>query len=337
MESLNARAERALLGALIADPDLAERLDYLRPDDFANPRHRAVLAGLARIVDDPVAGTGQRYAEIAMATGGQVTPAYVKELASACPDREHAAAYGAMVLQARLARQLVIRAGELADQSAALGRDARRVIAAGGYGGNEAEASARHLSQVAAVLIRHAAKFGPPQDQLTTVARPRSDRPSASAPGPAAEQLRREEQVLSALLQEHSESGQVLSFLPVSAFTSEYRQEIFQAIRALDTAGKPVDELTVDWELAQRGITPADSTAAYVSRLAHADIGTDSPVKDAHALRVRLERRTRSAVQSPGDTPSAVAFTEGNPRPQLQLVQPPPDAVTTRPGPEHAI
>ena len=129
----------------------------------------------------------------------------------------------------------------------------------------------------------------------------------------------------------------MLSFLPVSAFTSQYRQEIFQAIRGLDATRKPVDELTVDWELARRAITPAVSAGVYVTRLARADIGIESPVKDADNLLIRLQRRPQPAAESPGQAPSAVARTEGNPRPQQQLVQPPPGAGTTRPGPEHTI
>ena len=37
---LTRRAERAALGAMISDQQLAARLDYLEPRDFTDPRHR---------------------------------------------------------------------------------------------------------------------------------------------------------------------------------------------------------------------------------------------------------------------------------------------------------
>jgi hypothetical protein len=43
--------------------------------------------------------------------------------------------------------------------------------------------------------------------------------------------------------------GEPHGLLPAAAFTSPDRQEILRAIRRLNQASQPVDELTVIWEL----------------------------------------------------------------------------------------
>jgi hypothetical protein len=112
----------------------------------------------------------------------------------------------------------------------------------------------------------------------------------------------REELVLSALLQQHAQAGQILAFLPAAAFTSPARQEIFRAVHRLTATGRPVDPLTVRWDLA----TYATSTAVtaphtappspvpdgYIDKLARAVLGGDrSPLRVAHDLTALLNHR----------------------------------------------
>ena len=101
---------------------------------------------------------------------------------------------------------------------------------------------------------------------------------------------------MSALLQGHPESGQVISFLPVAAFTGEYRQELFQAIRSLSRARKPVGAMTVDWELGQRSAQPGGSGETYTTLLANAVPSADSLLREANALLAHLQRHASSPV-----------------------------------------
>ena len=104
------------------------------------------------------------------------------------------------------------------------------------------------------------------------------------------------------MLQEHPQAGQILSYLPAAAFTSPERQEIFRAARRLNRSGRPVDELTVSWELATHSavaavLSPESAPQSqmphdYIGRLASTDVGVGpSPLRTAHELDVQLRYR----------------------------------------------
>jgi replicative DNA helicase len=115
VESLTTRAERAALGAMISNPDHFARLAYLTADDFADPRHQAVYTGLARAIDAPDLATGGWHAAISTHAGPLVTGQLIDDLVGACPVVAHGAAYGALVVEASVQRQLARRGYQLAD------------------------------------------------------------------------------------------------------------------------------------------------------------------------------------------------------------------------------
>jgi hypothetical protein len=81
----------------------------------------------------------------------------------------------------------------------------------------------------------------------------------------------------------------------------------------------------------------AGGTGTNVTRLARTDIAIESPVRDANTLLIRLRRRTPPAAERSAPAAPVIVPAQGNPGPQRRLIQPPPRAVTWRPGPEHTI
>ena len=142
------------------------------------------------------------------------------------------------------------------------------------------------------------------------------------------------------MLQEHPQAGQILSYLPAAAFTSPERQEIFRAARRLNRSGRPVDELTVSWELATRSavtavLSPESAPQSqvphgYIGRLAGTDIGVGpSPLRAAHDLDVQLRyRASRDLKPAAGQSAvrhSAARTERGRPvQPGRRTCPPPP-------------
>jgi len=328
VDDLTNRVERALLGALITDPGLVPRLEYLEPRVFADDLHGAVYEAIRPLPVATAPSAGDRIAAIARAAGPQVSEEYVRELAASCPDPGHGTAYGLRLVQAALFRRIAQRADVLGGQAALLEHEEARVIEAGANGGQQALDAARYLGLISAALRRHTAPLIP----TTSATAERS--PAASIDRKASDQELREEHVLTALLQQHRESDQILAFLPAAAFTSPERKEIFRAIRRLRQASQPVDELTVSWELAtgsdsssQRHGNPGPPFGARttVMRLASAGDSGQSPPKEARELLSQLDRRTVPGRQPARHAQPEQAPGQGSPSPAagFSATQPP--------------
>jgi hypothetical protein len=342
---LTRRAEQAALGAMIADRQLAARLGYLEPTDFTDPRHQWVFRTVRRLSATQQHAPGNWSDLIAKTAGRWVTRKYLDELAAACPDPAHGPAYGAMLVQAAIHRQARGHADQMDDQAAALRAEGSRLSAANAPGAGQASGLGALLAEVARAVRGHTAALAPATP--SPVAGPRPGAAPAKPAGPAAVTLaeQREELVVSAVLQEHPQAGQILSYLPAAAFSSPARQEIFRAARRLNQFGRPVDELTVSWELATHaavtvvlspGSTPQPQEPdGYVGRLAGTDISTSqSPLRAAHDLDAQLRYRT-----SRGPKPASGNRDQAQDSPAPAVVVPlirPQNAAEARPaGPEH--
>jgi replicative DNA helicase len=341
VESLTERAERAALGALLADPGHAARLDYLTPGDFASERHKAIFTAIARAAGEPGMSRDAYHAAVALAASSQESTAYLRELIEACPAPGHVSAYGAMVVQARLARELAIRAEELTFEAEDLTADGRNMTAVSGANRRAAEDLADHLEDLAAAFRYHAARLEPAKAAPgQTPAGPATLDQAPASPLEAAQQ-HAEERILSALLQRHPEAGRILDFLPAAAFTSIPRRDIFQTIRTLNATGRPVDPLTIDWELSQRTTLPVGGTEAYTTRLASTALNGESPLKAAYTLEARLQRRASTQAAPSPEIPArpklALQATPEQPPPQPRLIQPPPGVMPRQPGPEQRM
>jgi hypothetical protein len=376
-DDLTRRAERAVLGAMIKDQRIAARLDCLETRDFTDPRHRAVFQAVRMLSGErPLASV--KWRSLITATAGRpVTADYLDGLVAACPHSEHGPAYAAMLIQASLDRVARERADSIDAQAALLGYEGNRLDEAGGSGGKQAARLGAHLAEVARAIRGHTAALAPGSPDATSGVSATDRELSAGlaratlqsagpVPGPpqgavpqsaqlsaAAVAEHREELVLSALLRRHPQAGQILAFLPAAAFTSPARQETFRAIHRVSMSGRPVDELTVCWDLATRAGTsldlspgagqPSSVPAGYVDKLARADVGSDrSPLRVAHDLSALLQhrssaRRPHALFRRPGEQPDQQGHSvRSGPVPaqtsSAPLNQPPAVAEPRRPG-----
>lgn len=358
---LTRRAEQAALGATIADRQLANRLGYLEPEDFTDPRRRLVFRTVRLLSVTQQTTPGNWRDLIAKTAGRPVTRNYLDELVAACPDPAHGPAYGAMLVQAAVYRQARAHAEQMDAQAVLLSAEGTRLGEVSAPGAGQAAGLGALLAEVARAVRRHTAVLAPAADGPAAGPRPGAApaEPAGSAPATLAGQ--REELVLSAVLQEHPQAGQILSYLPAAAFTNPARQEIFRAARRLNQSGRPVDELTVSWELATRSAVTAvlspDSASRpqvphdYIATLADIGVGVGPPpLEIAHELDVQLRCRAsrnlkpaapRAGPPTPGGKDQApqptAAQAQDAPAPAeaVPLIRPQIAAEARPAGPEH--
>jgi replicative DNA helicase len=288
MANLTYRAEQALLGALLNDPDLLEDLRFLTAEDFLSQTHRdiftAVTTAHAARPDD-----GGRPFNVTVALAGPgpgFDPRYLETIARSCPQPANAPAYARMVMEARLRRQLLSHADRLFRDAGDLHFEVGRFSQAAGNG-HAAERFPSHLMKLAHAMWVHAKGLEPSpsgQDGPVRSAEPATDavasdpvaaaptaRPMPAAAAGADELARKEEDVLADLIQHPWQNSDVLEWLPADVFTGGARREVYEAITALARTGEPVDELTVEWQLArQRAAAQASGTTLWGARSLHA-------------------------------------------------------------------
>lgn len=114
------RAEQAVLGAVLLDPGQLSHLDWLSPDHFYRPVHRALFAALRKLRNDghpaltaeksvPLSWVTDAVAEAGLHVRG-LTAVYAHTLISACPRSAHAPVYGRMVLEGAIHRSIAAHA-----------------------------------------------------------------------------------------------------------------------------------------------------------------------------------------------------------------------------------
>jgi DnaB-like helicase N terminal domain len=216
--------------------------------------------------------------------------------------------YARMVLEASVRRMLTDHADRLSANAASLGYVTRRLVRAAGEPGFEAENLSLHMGKVASAMRYHAAAFDPatapvingparPAD-LGDLLHSREFWTMASAAWANAATClaarysceQAEERVLTALLQGHPDSNQVLNTLSAAEFTDAGRRHIFTTVRELLRRDHPVDPLIVDWEIARQEaegpslmpeacrIQARSIRDSYVTYLARTTIQVDRPL-----------------------------------------------------------
>jgi hypothetical protein len=353
--NLTIRAERALLGAVIANPHLATEL-AAESADFSLRIHARIFDALTQVDAGADPPSDDRRREIIAVLGQpQVSERHLDILARQCPEPDHGHVYARLVQEAAVRRLIAGHADRLGQQAASLGYDARRLIRTAGEHGHEPENLSLHIARVATALRSHATAFDPgtasvlsgpahPAD-LTDLLHSREFWAMASqAWGNAATRLagqyareQAEEQVLTALLHDHPGSAQVLDMLSAAEFTDHGRQRIFTTIRELRGHDQPVDPLIVDWEIARDEAagpsefipddcwTPASAGNSYVSQLAWASVDPGRPL--SVVTDVMLSNRYRPRDFMPRDLRTRTERLDPSPHP-APLMRPPPGGRT---------
>jgi hypothetical protein len=329
------------------------QLGYLRPSDFGDDWHRAVYSAvLAASRDHPPVPDGWREAIMrASAPPAVVTKQELDALVRECPDPRHGTAYGTMVIQSGAVGILREQAKELAARARQVTGAARRPSHGLSAQGVEAGIAARHLSKVSAAITKHADYLGP-----RTV--------HAAVQGGAlidAEQARHEELVLAALLKPgRTWMWAMVAGLAAEAFRDPYRRAVFTVLTDMHRDRRPVDPVTVDWELASSGLPIYQGTEAaanglseetYSTRLARTEVAQDQAVKAARELQRQQGHATglEAALHDRRSTPGSRRHGRGalgqalppsaeQALPRLGLVQRPPGLSAEGPdrGPKQA-
>ena len=246
MANLTYRAERALLGALLRDPDALDDIRFLTAGDFASDQHRevfsAIAAAHAQAPDDSHAPFEFAVAFSAPPPG--ISVRYLQALSETCPDPANVRAYARMVMESsspppasRPCRPALPRRRRpaLRGRQIQQSRPARQWCA--GVCRPPDEARPRHVDERQDIRPGRGDPGRP-----SAGGRPRRDRrsgrvgrrhPVTATAAAADEQARQEEDVLADLIQHHWQNSNVLDWLPADAFTAGPRRDVYEAIAAL--------------------------------------------------------------------------------------------------------
>jgi hypothetical protein len=255
MPNLAVRAEQAVLGALLTDHTLIDQVPYLAGSDFSDVAHKWIFDAIAETHAAHSDAARPRFMTLVAESTPEIDVAYLSSLPDRCPVPAHLAAYGRMVAEAAMIRELDVHAHRIAQGAADLIR--RRA----GATTIQERSVPEHLARLAEAMIRHTRRLDP--DRWPEV----TGQPAAERSPRLPEQLqaRREAEVLAGLLQHPGECGQVMKWLPARAFAPGPRREIYEAlravVRAVVRAGGPVDALTVAWQLCMH--QAAEATAGF--------------------------------------------------------------------------
>ncbi|MGC4998482.1 DnaB-like helicase N-terminal domain-containing protein [Streptomyces sp. DT195] len=270
------RAEQAVLGAVLLDPDQLSHLDWLAPDHFHRPVHQALFAALRQLhsdghpavsAEEPAPTSPARGAwPDGIAVGASppalrqwvadgvdgaslhirgLTASYAHTLMSACPRPAHAPVYGRMVLEGAIHRTVAQHAIRLHQVARA---DALK---------REVEGALRSADILTGVLTDLARRWGTDPRPVAPTAAP----PTAPAALPGrADLVAEDERFLLAVLAEQPEAlDEVVAWLRPGDFADPAHGQVYRCLGALHHRGDPIDRITLLWEVQRRGLL-ADGT-----------------------------------------------------------------------------
>ncbi|MGV9268374.1 DnaB-like helicase N-terminal domain-containing protein [Kitasatospora sp. NPDC003701] len=246
-------AEQAVLGACLLVPGQLDSLrSWLEPRHFLRPAHGQFFAVLLAQRDEtPLPTTSDQHRDWAlraMASGSRTIPgfsaSYGQSLISACPEADHAAAYGRMVLETAVRR--------------ALEQHAHRLLAAAESGSVR---STIDLTAALHTVIDQLTTAWGTIDVRSTKPLPAPDAQAGLRSGRAASAARdNERMLLAALIESPARISETATWLTDSDFIAPEHGAVYQALTALAHRGEPVDELTALWEVQRRGALASGTT-----------------------------------------------------------------------------
>ncbi|QMU79029.1 helicase DnaB [Streptacidiphilus sp. PB12-B1b] len=288
------RAEQALLGAVLLDPGQLALLDWLEPQHFYRPGHRAVfeaLRTLHRVGHAGFAPDAGKAARLALLVDAQaeasyqvrgLSASYVHTLVAACPVSGNAVVYGRMVLEGAIHRTVTEHAVRL--------HQAARTDAAQGT----AEHALVQADVLADVLHDLAERWNtglPP-----AVANPAL--PGAAEVGCGEGVVADEEMLLRVLTCERGAMEQVVGWLRPDDFAVREHGEVYRCLGVLHHRGEPIDEVTLTWEARRRGLLAAAvTTSERLAQLGESPGGDPGWYGEA-VLRACLARTAANAART---------------------------------------
>ncbi|MGW1539778.1 DnaB-like helicase N-terminal domain-containing protein [Streptomyces sp. NPDC002309] len=286
-------AEQAVLGAVLLDPDQLSHLDWLAPDHFYRPVHRALFGAIRKLRSHghpalsangplPLSWVTDAVDEAGLHVRG-LTAAYTHTLIQACPRTEHAPVYGRMVLEGAINRTIAQHAIRL--------HQAARAVAVQG----EVEAALRTADVLTGVLTDLARRWGTDARPVAPTVAPTE---AAAVPPPVHfDQVADDERFLLAVLTEQPEAlDEVVAWLRPGDFADRAHGQHYRCLCALRHRGEPIDRITLLWEAQRRGLL-ADGTLSGEQLTAVCD-GMVPGSADWFAHRVMRSSLTRTAAAS---------------------------------------
>ncbi|GAA2124431.1 hypothetical protein GCM10009759_76100 [Kitasatospora saccharophila] len=320
------RAEQAVIGAALRDPQQLDQIAYLTPDRMAHPTNRALLGALIESRTSNPTAPANRMPELVAqkAAVRGVGADYLRRLADAAPQPRTVASYARLVQEAAVRRDLALHLDRLRAPNA-------------GQRGPEP------------VLDRLAQRL----EQAPPTARFSEPAPEPYQPRPLSanshevrldSRLERQDIVLADLLQNPERIREVSAWLYPEAFEAGARREVYEAIVVLAERSDPVDALTVEWEVYRQDPeryevkveVSAENRSDYLARLSTTavvvgvavELGGEIMAEDIRARLVNdfggIDVTARGPGAEPKQTPDVRAT---GPAPQVEpapLLQPPP-------------
>ncbi|MFI5662283.1 DnaB-like helicase N-terminal domain-containing protein [Streptomyces sp. NPDC051684] len=249
MNPLN-RAEQAVLGAVLLDPEQLTHLVWLAPDHFYRPVHQALFGALRKLSNDghpalsthgplPLSWVTDAVDEAGLHVRG-LTAAYAHTLIQACPHTEHAPVYGRMVLEGAIHRTVAQHAIRL--------HQAARADAVQG----EVEEALRTADILAGVLTDLARRWGTdPRPVPPAAPAAATDVPAPARPDQVAED---ERFLLAVLTEQRGAMDEVVAWLRPGDFADPTHGQLYRCLGALHHRGEPIDRITLLWEAQRRGL-----------------------------------------------------------------------------------
>jgi hypothetical protein len=317
MSYLTHRAERAMLGALLADPQPPDHWYGLQAGDFASRLHQAIFTALTQASQSrPGADLPDRdlmIAAIVNAPGGTVE--HLGDLRADAPDPEHVRGYADLIHAAAVHRDLARYADTLT-----------RDITAGTE--TDDPDLAAHNRRLAEALVRHTRAYTDLTADTVDVDYPQPVQVRLQPQAAMSTRADLEDQLLADLLRDPEQILVVAAFLTDNAFSSPQRRHVYRTMVTLAYDGEPVDEVLLTWRVESEtarsvyfgidvntpGSTPDESpyptievdtepAPVYLARLATTTVIVPSAVDAARNLLVVHLRETLP-------DPAAVAIDE---------------------------
>jgi replicative DNA helicase len=278
-ETLAARAEQAVLGALLLRPDAYPDIAYLDPAQFADPAHAALFEAIrTELTHEPDQTSSALTAHLQAVYAATGASSDLASFIEACPDPASVAAYARILVEADLNRTMATHAARLVEFS---------------------EPHAPEPSEAAA-LLRHELAISQDAEDAPIPGSWKGSRPN------------REERILADLIQHPDQIERASEVINPATFTSAARDDLFEAISAVRKCGDPVDTLTVAWELdriqAEGYRSAGADPAAYVDRLAAVRVEPGTALETAQKIASQDQRDAEQkarAQQSAGPTYAA--------------------------------
>ncbi|WP_435059315.1 DnaB-like helicase N-terminal domain-containing protein [Streptomyces sp. bgisy060] len=276
-------AERALLGAILLDPDLLPALDQVGPASFAHSAHAAIFAAMHTVPapTSPTAHTGLDWLNAVLAQARPqapgLTPSYMHTLISACPRPHHAPAYAAILRSEHARRTLRLHAGRLAQAATDTTVPDRPQ-----YALDAADALTGHLDELAERFPTHSRPL------------PRTPAPAAS-PLAGTDEGREAEQWLLACSVSQPDQARLMGWLTADDFLHPFHAGLWRCVTALAHRGDPVDPVTVLWEAQHRGLLATGIAPADVLALLSAPVGSAGYWGERLVERTLLARALQAA------------------------------------------